>query len=159
MPPRKRATRIPASNVSGYSYTDTVGQSGIESVFESTLRGKNGKESVTTDATGKVTSTTVTEPPEAGDSVWLTIDSNVQRAAVNALAEQIEAKPTEDCEAGAVVALDVNTGGIIAGATYPNFDLEKYNTDDAYLTQLYADESRPAFQPRIKRHLYAGFRF
>ena len=112
-----------ASNVSGYSYTDTVGQSGIESVFESTLRGKNGKESVTTDATGKVTSTTVTEPPEAGDSVWLTIDSNVQRAAVNALAEQIEAKPTEDCEAGAVVALDVNTGGIIAGATYPNFDL------------------------------------
>lgn len=134
-----------ASNVSGYSYTDTVGQSGIESVFESTLRGKNGKESVTTDATGKVTSTTVTEPPEAGDSVWLTIDSNVQRAAVNALAEQIEAKPTEDCEAGAVVALDVNTGGIIASATYPNFDLEKYNTDDTYLTQLYADESQPLF--------------
>ena len=134
-----------ASNVSGYSYTDTIGQSGIESVFESTLRGKNGKESVTTDATGKVTSTTVTEPPEAGDSVWLTIDSNVQRASVNALAEQIEVKPTEDCEAGAVVALDVNTGGIIAGATYPNFDLEKYNTDDAYLTQLYADESQPLF--------------
>lgn len=110
-----------ASNVSGYSYTDTVGQSGIESVFESTLRGKNGKESVTTDATGKVTSTTVTEPPEAGDSVWLTIDSNVQRAAVNALAEQIEAKPTEDCEAGAVVALDVNTGGIIARRDLPEF--------------------------------------
>lgn len=41
--------------------------------------------------------------------------------------------------------MDVNTGGIIAGATYPNFDLEKYNTDDAYLTQLYADESQPLF--------------
>lgn len=65
MPLRKRANTYSASNVSGYSYTDTVGQSGIESVFESTLRGKNGKESVTTDATGKVTSTTVTEPPEA----------------------------------------------------------------------------------------------
>ena len=39
----------------------------------------------------------------------------------------------------------VISGGIIAGATYPNFDLEKYNTDDAYLTQLYADESQPLF--------------
>lgn len=37
-----------ASNVSGYSYTDTVAKA-AESVFESTLRGKNGKESVTTD--------------------------------------------------------------------------------------------------------------
>ena len=50
-----------ASNVSGYSYTDTVGQSGIESVFESTLRGQNGKETIETDSTGAVVSTTVTE--------------------------------------------------------------------------------------------------
>ena len=134
-----------ASNVSGYSYTDTVGQSGMESVFESTLRGKNGKESVTLDADGNVTSTEVTEPPEAGDSVWLTIDGKVQRAAEDALREKIESGLTEDCEAGAVVALDVNTGGIIASATYPSFDLEKYNTDDAYLTSLYEDETRPLF--------------
>ena len=62
-----------SANVSGYAYTDTVGQSGIESVFEETLRGKNGRESIETDSTGAVISTTVTDPPEAGDSVWLTI--------------------------------------------------------------------------------------
>ena len=133
-----------ASNVSGYSYTDTVGQSGIESVFESTLRGKNGKESVTTDATGKVTSTTVTEPPEAGDSVWLTIDSNVQRAAVNASPSRLKrSRPKTASRCGCRLGREHRRHH--RQRDLPNFDLEKYNTDDAYLTQLYADESQPLF--------------
>lgn len=134
-----------SANVSGYSYTDTLGQSGIESAFESTLRGKNGKETIETDSTGEVRGTTVTEPPQAGDSVWLTIDSDLQRAANAALAEQISAKPTEDCVAGAAVALDVNTGGVLACASYPSFDLSKYVSDDVYLTSLYEDETQPLF--------------
>lgn len=134
-----------SANVSGYAYTDTVGQSGIESVFEETLRGKNGKESIETDSTGAVISTTVTEPPEAGDSVWLTIDSRLQRAANRALEEQISAEPTEDCIAGAAVALDVNTGAILTCASYPTFDLNRYVSDDEYLTALYADETQPLF--------------
>lgn len=133
------------ANVSGYSYTDTVGQSGIEAVYESVLRGKNGKETIETDSTGEVISTTVTEPPEAGDSVWLTIDATVQRAANQALEEQITAKLTEDCVAGAAVVLDVNSGAVLACASYPNFDLSKYATDDEYLTALYADETQPLF--------------
>lgn len=134
-----------SANVSGYSYNDTMGQSGVESVFESTLRGKNGKETVETDSTGEVIGTTVTEPPQAGDSVWLTIDSDLQRAANKALAEQISAKPTEDCVAGAAVALDVNTGGVLACVSYPTFDMTKYAEDDEYLTALYADETQPLF--------------
>lgn len=134
-----------SANVSGYAYTDTVGQSGIESVFEETLRGKNGRESIETDSTGAVISTTVTDPPEAGDSVWLTIDSRLQRAANRALEEQISAEPTEDCIAGAAVALDVNTGAILTCASYPTFDLNRYVSDDEYLTALYADETQPFF--------------
>ena len=134
-----------SANVSGYSYTDIVGQSGIESVFESTLRGENGKETIETDSTGAVISTTVTDPPQAGDTVWLTIDADLQRAANAALEEQISAKPTEDCEAGAAVALDVHSGAILACATYPTFDLNLYASDSAYLLSLYEDETQPLF--------------
>lgn len=134
-----------STNVSGYSYTDIVGQSGIESVFESTLRGENGKETIETDSTGAVISTTVTDPPRAGDTVWLTIDADLQRAANAALEEQISAKPTEDCIAGAAVALDVNSGAILACATYPSFDLNLYASDSAYLLSLYEDETQPLF--------------
>lgn len=134
-----------SANVSGYAYDDILGQSGIESVYESVLRGKNGKETIETDSTGEVLSTTVTEPPQAGDSVWLTIDSDLQRAAGKALQEQIEAKPTEDCTAGAAVALDVNSGAVLACVSYPTFDLSKYMSDDEYLTALYTDETQPLF--------------
>ncbi len=134
-----------SSNVSGYAYTDTVGQSGIELVFESTLRGKNGKETIETDSTGAVVSTTVTDPPEAGDSVWLTIDSRLQRAANTSLEAYISSGLTEDCVAGAAVALDVNSGAVLACVSYPTFDLNRYATDDEYLTELYADETQPLF--------------
>lgn len=134
-----------SANVSGYSYTDIVGQSGIESVFESTLRGENGKETIETDSTGAVISTTVTDPPQAGDTVWLTIDADLQRAANAALEEQISTKPTEDCAAGAAVALDVHSGAILACATYPTFDLNLHASDSAYLLSLYEDETQPLF--------------
>lgn len=134
-----------SSNVSGYAYTDSIGQSGIESVFESELRGRNGKETIETDSTGKVISTAVTEPPQAGNSVWLTLDKDLQHAANQALAEQIEAKPTEDCTAGAAVALDIHSGAILACASYPTFDLNRYTSDDEYLAALYKDENQPLF--------------
>lgn len=134
-----------ASNVSGYGYTDTHGQSGIENAFETVLRGRNGKETIQTDTTGQILSTEITEMPAAGNTVWITLDADLQRAANKALAEQIGAGLTEDCTAGAAVALDVNTGGILACASYPNYDLTQYVQNDAYLLALYEDETRPLF--------------
>lgn len=134
-----------ASNVSGYSYTDIYGQFGVENVFESVLRGENGKESFETDPTGAVLSVNVTEEPKAGGTVWLTLDADLQRAANEALAEAIGSEPTEDCTAGAAVALDVHTGGVLACVSYPNYDLKAYTEDSEYLLSLYADETRPLF--------------
>ena len=134
-----------SANVSGYAYTDTHGQSGIEYAFESVLRGKNGKETIETDSTGVVLSTSVTEEPDAGGTVWLTLEADLQRAANAALAEQIGSELTEDCIAGAAVALDVNTGGILACASYPNYDLSLYTQDTDYLLSLYEDETQPLF--------------
>ena len=134
-----------AANVSGYAYTDTHGQSGIEAAFESVLRGTNGKETIETDSTGAVLSTQVTEEAGAGGTVWLTLDADLQRAANAALKEQIGSELTEDCVAGAAVALDVNTGGILACASYPNYDLSLYTQDTEFLLALYEDETQPLF--------------
>lgn len=136
-----------SSNVSGYSYTDLVGQSGIESAFESTLRGINGKESVTTDSNGDVVSTQVTETPVAGNSVYLTIDKKLQQVANESLKKNVELahKGAEDCNAGAVVVLDVETFGVLAAATYPTYDLGLYSTDDKYYYNLLEDETKPLF--------------
>lgn len=134
-----------AANVSGYAYTDTYGQSGIENAYESVLRGTNGKETIETDSTGVVLSTSVTEEPEAGNTLWLTLDGDLQRAANRALEEQMSSGLTEDCIAGAAVALDVNTGGILACASYPNYDLSLYTQDTEYLLALYEDETQPLF--------------
>jgi len=134
-----------SANVSGYAYTDRHGQSGIELAFESVLRGKNGKNTIETDATGAVLSTGITEMPQAGDTVWLTLDAGLQRAANAALAEQIGSELTEDCVAGAAVALDVHTGGVLACASYPSYDLSQYTSSSAYLQALYDDETHPLF--------------
>ena len=134
-----------ASNVSGYTYTDRYGQSGIENAFETVLRGKNGKETFETDSTGAVLDVYISDAPQAGGTVWLTLDSDLQRATNRALAEKISSRPTEDCVAGAAVALDIHTGGILACASYPGYDLSRYTRENDYLLALYEDETRPLF--------------
>lgn len=134
-----------SDNVSGYSYTEKVGQSGIESAFESVLRGKNGKEVISTGSEGDVTDTQVTETPVAGNNVHLTINKDLQRVLNESLARNVEASEKKDCVAGAAVVLDVETFGVLASSTYPTFDLEKYVSDDKYYTELLEDETKPLF--------------
>lgn len=143
----KNGMTYSSDNVSGYSYTEIVGQSGIESAFESTLRGTNGKETVITNSDGDIVSSEVTEKPVPGNSVYLTLDNELQRVANESLARNVEeaSKKAKDCIAGAAVVLDVKTFGVLAAASYPTFDIEKYQSDDNYYNDLLEDESRPLF--------------
>ena len=134
-----------ASNVSGYSYSDRVGQTGIENVFESTLRGKNGKESVALDGDGNIVSTEITEAPSAGNSVKLTLDKNLQLVVNDSLERNIYLanEATGDCIAGGAVVLDVDTFGVLAAGTFPTYDLGLYTTNDDYYYDLLEDEGTP----------------
>ncbi|MDO4458730.1 MAG: penicillin-binding transpeptidase domain-containing protein [Clostridia bacterium] len=136
-----------SSNVTGYSYSDTIGQSGIEDAFEETLRGDNGRISVELDTLGKIVKQEISDSPVAGDSVYLTLDSNLQRVANASLAENVKncAYEFEDCKAGGVVVLDVETFGVLAASTYPSFDLERYSNDDDYYYNLLEDKGTPLF--------------
>lgn len=141
-------------NLSGYSLDDTMGQNGIEYALEDTLRGENGKLAIETDREGNLISSEVEVAPEAGNTVYLTLDSRIQAVtnaslAKNAKAAKENAVPTDDdpkgadCEAGAAVMINVKTGEVLAASTYPSYDLNKYISDIAYYNQLNNDETYP----------------
>ena len=134
------------TNISGYKWTDTRGQSGIESAFEEQLRGKRGEKTIYTDETGAVTSTAVTTSPEEGNTVHLTLDSELQRVANLSLARNIQANTgAKDCISGAAVVLDVEDFGVLACSSYPTFDMNQYRTDNKYVNLLAEDEDQPLF--------------
>lgn len=141
-------------NLSGYSLDDTMGQNGIEYALEDTLRGENGKLAIETDREGNLISSEVEVAPEAGNTVYLTLDSRIQAVtnvslAKNAKAAKENAVPTDDdpkgadCEAGAAVMIDIKTGEVLAASTYPTYDLNKYISDIAYYNQLNNDKTYP----------------
>ncbi len=112
---------------------DEVGLTGIEKVFEETLRGTPEHRIVEIDANNRIIRTAeVLQPAVAGQDIYLTVDIDMQYAAEEILAEELAlARQREACdtcelphvaEAGSLVALDVNDGSVVALASYPTFD-------------------------------------
>lgn len=156
-----------SENISGYTYDDKRGQSGIESYFEDELRGENGQKLVYTDGEGNITHTEVSQAPVSGNTVYLTLDSNLQAVANASLAKNVKAAQEnglqlqqeailsgddetegfgEDCTAGAAVVLSVDDFSILAAATYPTYDMNRYMEDEKYKLELLNDsENTPMF--------------
>ncbi len=135
----------------GYSMNDTVGKAGIERAMEEALQGSDGTRVIERDSSGKVLNVTVLEEAKSGNNVVLTIDSRLQRIAQDSLKTCIETiarrasepgRDGEDANAGAVVAVDVNSGAILASATYPTYTQTEY--DNNY-SALAADKMKPLF--------------
>lgn len=111
----------------GYYQDEMVGKDGIERFYEFVLRGQPGSSSVVVDPYGRPASDFQHKPPVAGNNLQLTLDLELQKLAEEVLRKQIEwiiqqndkeAKPTR----GAVVVQEVNTGAILAMASFPNYD-------------------------------------
>ena len=136
-------------NELGYQMNAIVGKSGCESAFEEYLRGTDGKVRIKEDKNGNMTEVEVLTQAVAGSDVYLTIDINLQIAAEDGLAENVEyvfnqsyGVPANgaECNAGAAVAMDPNTFEVLAIASYPTYDLTTYNADYNLLLQ---DDARP----------------
>lgn len=108
----------------GYSITDEIGESGIESAMEPYLRGTPGEKTVTIDGDGNVTEE-ITKEPVQGDTIVLTINKNLQKIAQIKL-EQICKSVDYYRSTGAVVVEDCNNGEVLAAASYPSYDLDEY---------------------------------
>ncbi len=89
-----------------------TGQGGLEKVYDKYLRGFAGRRMIQVNAAGRKVKDLGIEEPKPGTDVYLTIDLDVQKAAEEGLGDR----------AGAVVAMDPNTGEILALASHPNFD-------------------------------------
>ena len=125
----------------GYSLDAKVGRGGVEQAFESYLHGTPGRRSIETDDQGKVVS---------GDVV-LTLDIKLQEVVERALANGIEGLASEDTRGGAAVVVDM-TGGVLASASYPTYDLatygQNYNTlADDPLSPLLNRATQGAYPP------------
>ena len=137
----------------GYNMNDIIGISGLESACEDELRGKDGVETITRNSDGVIVNTALTTVPEPGHTVQLTIDSDFQKAVDQALASNVQmiskAYGTDGARAnaGAVVVLDVKTGGVLAASNYPSFDQNLYSSQ---YSEYSADENMPLFNRALQ---------
>ena len=113
---------------------------------------------VNTGFDGAVRRTVPLRDAAPGATLVLTVDSALQKELQNALLSQIEVLRTtkaagagRECRAGAAVVVDVQTGGILAAASVPGFDLNRYRADYAALS---ADAAAPLLD-RVCQGLYA----
>lgn len=74
-----------------YSATDQIGKTGLERAFEEKLRGKKGQETVALNSSFRVTEVLDTTDPEAGNNLYLTIDSDLQKAGYHILEKNLAA--------------------------------------------------------------------
>ena len=118
-----------------FSITDTVGKFGIEKAMEEYLRGKKGVERISIYPDGTAGSSYIVMPTQ-GNTIKLTIDSGLQKAAEIALETHVKNLYNGTLEAaGAVAVVNVNTGDVLASVTYPTYDLATYYDDYDKLLQ------------------------
>ena len=100
----------------GYSINSMIGKTGLEKYYESNLNGINGYEIIQVDASGrslKFFKHNLTKSPQNGSDLILTIDNNLQEYISSIFPEDIN---------GTVVISEVETGGILAYISKPDFD-------------------------------------
>jgi len=120
----------------GYNGSEKVGQAGIEKWAEDYLAGQHGGILRVVSPNGQIVSTLGQSSAQPADSVYLTIDQNMQYYAQQAI----------EYFRGAIVVMEVDTGRIIAMASGPDFDpnlFEPTNTNNIALTQLLNNNNQP----------------
>jgi penicillin-binding protein 2 len=141
----------------GYTADEVVGKEGVEQAFESKLHGKDGTRTTTITENGAVTNVLYSEDPQPGENVTLTLDIGLQGAAEKILADNIaklnstRGVKDEKISGGAIVAIKVGSGDLLASASYPTYDLSKYNED---FDKLKSDPAQPLFN-RAMQGIYS----
>jgi len=126
----------------GYRPGEVIGQSGIESRFQSALRGRTGGRNVVVDVSGRITEILDEVDPIPGGTVMLTIDRDLQQVAEDAFMPVVLGGPPKR---GAVVMMDVRTGDILALVSRPAFDPNDFagGIDSATWSELTEGEAQP----------------
>jgi len=134
-----------------YNPGDVVGQSGIELEYNNILMGQNGSKQVVVNNKGKEVGQLDEKPAQAGKSLKLTVDIDLQIAAEQALADRN----------GAIVAMDPRTGEILAMASRPTFDPNNFavRISRNEWNRLVNDDDHPLLNKAIQAQLAPGSTF
>ena len=129
-----------------YRGSNHIGKSGVEYSYESRLHGEPGSRVVETNASGRALRELEMHRPVAGESLFLTIDSRLQRAAYEALGDQD----------GAVVAIDPKTGGLLALVSKPSYNPDLFVDGISHVVNYDLPEDPEDYVHRIGRTGRAG---
>ena len=126
-----------------YSKNDIVGLAGVEKSNEKKLHGTDGYKKVKVDAVGNITEELEVVEPISGDTVYLTLDKDLQKVTEDALERAITVMRNggvyesdygnvsvsgghKNAKSGAAIVVDVNTGETLASASYPSYDPNQF---------------------------------
>lgn len=147
----------------GYGYGDVIGKQGVEKSAEEYLRGTDGVNGINTDINGKTFTLIKEVPAVSGNNVVLTIDMNMQKVLEDSLAKNIESisknggvKTGMDANAGAAVVIDIKNGDLLACASYPTYDLSRFNEDYSVLLE---NEAKPMWNRAVSGTYTPGSTF
>lgn len=155
-----------------YSPNDIIGKTGVEEKFEEYLKGKDGIKKVEVDVMGNTINVVDEKKPTPGSNLYLTMDAELQKVAESSLKKTLESiqkggtyesewgdykfgtskkgRPYINATSGAVVALDVKTGEVLAMANYPDYDPNLFATgiSSADWASLFPDNPEDLLAPR-----------
>jgi penicillin-binding protein 2 len=141
----KELQTFSASKTANYRATNHIGKSGIEKEYEDLLHGKVGAQQVEINARGRVLRKLESVPAIPGKNLYLTIDSDLQKIAEDALGE----------ENGAVVAIVPKTGEVLVFASQPGYEPNLFvNGIDHKTYRAYSDDEN---RPLYNRPLYGRY--
>ena len=125
-----------------YSGTDSIGKIGVEKYYEDRLLGAVGTEHVETNARGRVMRILENVSPLPGTNLTVHLDSNLQRVAHKAFKD----------DRGALVAIDIKTGGILSMVSAPSYDPNLFvsGISQTNYDQLLQSSDRPLFDRAIR---------
>ena len=134
----------------GYDVSsDLIGVAGIEAAFEDQLRGVKGGTTVKVNSTGRVTEELYKLESYPGNNVHLTINKDIQYAAEAAMEDtlkRVQSTIAPNATRGAVVAIEVKTGRILAMVSYPGYDPNVFSIPGLLTDEL----SEEYFNPDIE---------
>lgn len=144
-----------------YGFNDIIGKTGIEYVYEEYLKGKNGTRQIDMSVDGTATDEYISKEAIAGSNVVLTIDANLQKVAETSLKANIDKIASggfaekSNANAGAVVVMNVNTGDILAIASYPDYEPQLFV--DGISTEKYNEYTNSEVSPLINRAISGAY--
>ncbi|MCP3867987.1 MAG: penicillin-binding protein 2 [Gammaproteobacteria bacterium] len=130
------------SERSNYSGTTHIGKVGVEKTYEKALHGKVGLQQVEVNALGRVIRVLENQPPVPGQDLYLSLDAELQKVAMSAFGDYT----------GAAVAIDPQTGGLLALVSNPGFDPNQFVEGIAFADYkaLQTSADKPLYNRALK---------